>query len=164
MLGWSEISLTTDDQYIQRVAMETVNREAQRQRVLIDELIDMSRILQGKLTLSYSPCDLQALVQHAVDALCQSTSLPQQRTDIDFPDQPIMVRADACRLTQCFTILLTNSIKYTPGDNTTRITCSQHGAQAQFVISDGGIGTTAEEMVSILIHFIRQAGKRMSAV
>jgi two-component system CheB/CheR fusion protein len=121
-------------------AGSTIRQAAANQAKIIDDLLDLSRINTGKLTLNVRPLDLRLTVEPIVAA-----AVPQARSaGVDLQaavsDQPLVVLADAVRIEQITWNLLNNAIKFSPRGSSIRFELSQDGNEARLVVSDTGRG------------------------
>lgn len=137
-------------------ALETIERNAQLQAQLIEDLLDVSRILQGKLTLNSDSVNLVETIR----AASETVQLAAESKAIDLhlhldPDVGI-IRGDANRLQQVFWNLLSNAVKFTPHAGRVEVTLSQVGTEAQIQIHDTGKGIRSEVLPYIFDRF-RQA-------
>ncbi|MFN8627848.1 MAG: ATP-binding protein [Candidatus Binatia bacterium] len=139
-------------------ALELIASNAALQARIIDDLLDVSRIVLGQLTLEFSTVELPALVAAAVDAVRPSAAAKGIRLTVKVTDaaRDLTVRADPPRLQQVLGNLLSNAIKFTPGGG--RVTVSLHGdeSHAEIAVADTGQGIPAELVPHIFKGF-RQA-------
>ena len=157
ILGWarmlrsSKLDAATTDR-----ALETIERNAQLQTQLIEDLLDVSRILQGKMTLSARPVDLASTIEAAVETvrLAASAKLIQIQTAIE-PDVG-QVLGDPTRLQQVVWNLLSNAIKFTPKAGRVEVRLERIKTSAQIRVSDTGNGIEPEFLPHIFEYF-RQA-------
>src|SRR5690606_10036735 len=96
--------------------LEIIERNARAQTQIIADLLDMSRIISGKVRLEMGRADLADLVRAAVDTLGPTAQAKRVRVDVALPPGPVPVRGDTARLQQVFWNLLANAIKFTPAD------------------------------------------------
>ncbi|MCV3767193.1 hybrid sensor histidine kinase/response regulator [Rhizobium sp. TRM95796] len=120
---------------------------------LVDDLLDISRITQGKITLAKTEFDLKDAVSTALDMTLQMIEEKQHVLHYSTPEQPCMVFADKVRLTQCVSNLLNNAAKYTPKGG--RIDVSLEIAEETYRIRvvDNGLGLTPEAASAIFQMF-----------
>ncbi|MBW4527565.1 MAG: PAS domain S-box protein [Phormidium tanganyikae FI6-MK23] len=134
-------------------ALKTIERNAYLQAQLIEDLLDVSRILQGKLTLN---TDLVNLAE-TVKASLETVQLAAESKAIDLVlhlDSTVgSVRGDANRLQQVFWNLLSNAVKFTPISGQVEVTLSQVGTEAQVQIRDSGKGIRSEVLPYIFERF-----------
>ena len=120
---------------------------------LIEDLLDVSRISRGKITLREERIDLLTAVQQAIEASEPSIAKANHALLVDFPQHPIYVDADLTRLTQVFSNLLNNAAKFTNRGGKIRITVQQLETQAVVSIEDNGIGISPEMLPHIFDLF-----------
>ena len=156
ILGWSQILLTTDGGVDMRRGVESIARNARAQAQLIDDLLDMSRIISGKLRIELQPLDISALAAAAVDTVTPSAQAKHIRLITSIAPDAGVVNADAHRLQQVFWNVLSNAIKFTPAGGTVRVEVSRHGSAVRFLVQDDGPGIDADFLPFVFDRF-RQA-------
>ncbi|WP_375511997.1 PAS domain S-box protein [uncultured Nostoc sp.] len=154
ILGWSKLLQQKKlDATKTTTALATIERNAQLQVQLIDDLLDISRILQGKMSLSSSPIDLNAVICAALETvrLAAEAKLIQIQTTVS----PILgvVVGDAGRLQQVVWNLLSNAVKFTDIGGQVTIALSQVENHAQIKITDTGKGIRADFLPYVFEHF-----------
>ena len=117
--------------------------------VLVDDLLDVSRITQGKLTLRRGPADLAEAVAHAVEATRPAIDAQRHRLAVECASGPVRVDGDPTRLAQVVANLLSNSAKYTPPGGAIRLTLARDGGEAVVAVADDGVGIPAESLGKI---------------
>src|SRR5690606_38409885 len=122
---------------------------------LVDDLVDMSRITQNKLTLKLGPVVLQDVIRTAIDARRAEMSAKGQALSAEMPAEPIELHGDAVRLAQVFDNLLSNSIKYTGPGGRLGIDVSVEGQHAVVSVTDEGIGIVPEDLERIFGLFVQ---------
>ena len=156
ILGWARMlragTLAQDD--VPR-ALETIERNAQAQAQLIEDLLDVSRIVSGKLRLDMRPVDVREVIEEALDTVrptadARGVSLTTAIGNVG------PVSGDAQRLQQVVWNLLSNSIKFTPRGGTVNVRAEQVGSMVRLVVSDTGQGIDAEFLPYVFDRF-RQA-------
>jgi len=157
ILGWSHLVRTgkLDKPQMNR-AFETIERNARSQSQLIDDLLDVSRIITGKLQIEARPIDLCSVIEAASDAVRPAIEAKQVQFETLLEAQDCFVAGDANRLQQIFWNLFSNAIKFTPEGGCVRVEVKQHGSQVRVAVSDSGIGITPEFLPYIFDRF-RQA-------
>ena len=157
ILGWSKLLRTRkyNEATVNR-ALETIERNAQLQTQLIEDLLDVSRILQGKLSLKVSPVALNFIIQAAMETvrLAAEAKAIQIQTLIE-PDVG-QVLGDSGRLQQVVWNLLSNAVKFTPQGGQVSIKLEKIENQAQVTVSDTGKGIDPEFLPYVFDYF-RQA-------
>lgn len=136
-----------------RLVMSRQTRQLVR---LIDDLMDVSRITRGKITLRRRRVDLNIAVKGAVEAAQPLVAAFEHRLSANLCDQPIIVDADAARLTQIFSNLLNNAAKYTDRGGEISVTVERRGDHGAVSVRDNGIGIPARMLTEIFEPF-RQA-------
>ena len=157
ILGWSELlqSGRLDESKRDR-ASRAILDSAKRQAQLIEELLDVARIMSGKLRLERSAVDLREIVHGAV-AVVQPV-IDAKRINIIVEPSPSLgtVFADSSRLQQVVWNLLSNAVKYTPEGGTVRVQLKAYGSTAEMVVADSGAGIPPEFLPHVFEPF-RQA-------
>ena len=157
MLGWSQVlRRTRHDPELVRQGVETIERNAQIQSQIVDDLLDMSAIASGKLRLDCRPFDLRALIEAAIAEVLPLARSRGIRIEQAMPAGEIQVHADASRLQQVMNNLLMNAIKFSSPESVIRVTLARAGAVAEIVVADQGIGMTAGFLPHVFERF-RQA-------
>jgi len=121
-----------------------MRRQVNHLRRLVDDLLDVSRIISGKLELDARPVNLADVVRHAVAAA------PGQRITMSVPDA-VWVQGDDSRLTQVLNNLLSNAARF--GSTATQVTLTRDDANARLVVSDNGIGMSGELIARVFEPF-----------
>jgi hypothetical protein len=157
ILGWAQLlkSRKYDEKTTIR-ALEIIERNAQLQTQLIDDLLDVSRILQGKLQLEFQPINLNVVIAAAIETVrlaAQAKSI-QIKTHL-YPDIG-KITGNSARLQQVVWNLLSNAIKFTPKGGKVEITLQSIGDYAQIKVSDTGIGIKPE-FIPYVFDYFRQA-------
>ncbi|WP_179228351.1 PAS domain-containing protein [Leptolyngbya ohadii] len=157
ILGWARLLQRGSlDANRTAIALETIERNAKLQVQLIEDLLDISRILQGKLTLNLCPVSPASIISAAIDTvrLDAENKRIQIQTQIDAEANPIL--GDAARLQQVIWNLLSNAVKFTPEQGQIEIRLATIGGQAQIQIKDTGKGISPEFLPFVFDTF-RQA-------
>ena len=156
ILGWSHLLRTNELQAPQFAqALETIERNARSQSQLIDDLLDVSRIVTGKLEVEFSTVDLSSVVEAALESV--HPALTAKEIDLEtFVEPGLRVSGDAHRMQQIFWNLFTNAIKFTPKGGHVRIATEKHDSEVSIKIADTGIGISPEFLPYIFDRF-RQA-------
>jgi signal transduction histidine kinase len=124
-----------------RLAIETIDRSTRAQAKLVDDILDVSRIVTGKLELSVAPLNLRAVVDAAVDAIRPSIAAKNLDLLLTLSDAPIIAVADAARLQQVLWNLLSNAVKFTPSGGSVFVTLYGPDPDAvRIAVSDTGAG------------------------
>ncbi|MFP2927251.1 sensor histidine kinase [Pyxidicoccus sp. 3LG] len=126
----------------------------------IEDLLEMSRIARGKLTLHPEPMELTALTAEVVRSLQTRADIRERRLQLDLHAQPLMARVDPIRYEQILVNLLTNALKYTPPPGAIRVSLAQEGDEAVVRVRDEGIGLEPEQLHSIFEAFAQVEAAR----
>lgn len=126
-----------------------IQRQVQQLVRLIDDLLDVSRISRGMLTLKKQPVDLRTPVAAAVEVVQPMLARFEHELTVELGPQPLLVDADAARINQIVANLLTNAAKYTPAGGHLRLTTDQRDGRAIVCVEDDGIGMAAEDLPRI---------------
>jgi signal transduction histidine kinase/CheY-like chemotaxis protein len=142
VLGWARILLdrqTLDHALVQR-ALQVIERNATAQAKMIDDMLDMARIVSGKLRLEMKTMDFLSVVFAAVDVIMPSADAKQiqVRTQLD-PKTPLIV-GDQDRLQQVIVNLLSNAVKFTDIGGSIDVVLQMSGSEASLVVKDSGRG------------------------
>jgi len=124
-------------------ALETVERNAKTVSQMLYDLLDVSRIASGKLTLTMQHMDLRALVLESVESVAPKAADKRLSLHVDSGKDPLLIQGDRARLQQVFWNLLTNAVKFTPEDGWINVTVKSGQKAATVVVKDSGIGVPA---------------------
>ncbi|KAM3095238.1 PAS domain-containing protein [Phormidesmis sp. 146-12] len=153
ILGWAKILQTgTCDAAKTQQALATIERNAKLQTQLIDDLLDVSRILRGKLTLASEPVNLTSVVEAAIETV----RLAAEAKSIAIKSQlepTLSVLGDAGRLQQVVWNLLTNAVKFTPNSGRVEIQVTQVDSTAQIQVIDTGKGIRPDFLSQVFERF-----------
>jgi PAS domain S-box-containing protein len=159
ILGWIKLlkqgNLSPEKR---EVAIETIERNAKLQVQLIEDLLDISGILQGKFVLKAMPVDLQRVIQAAIETVQLASEAKGLSLQMDFAPSVIWVLGDAGRLQQVVWNLLSNAIKFTPGQGAICVNLTTVGPMAQIQIRDSGIGINPEFLPYVFERFCQEDG------
>lgn len=157
ILGWTHMlragRLAPED--TQR-AMETIERNAQAQLQLIEDLLDVSRIITGKMRVEVAPVELTEVVKAAVEAVRPAAQAKTIRLQVLLDPQAGPVSGDAARLQQVIWNLLTNAVKFTPKGGRVQVRLERVNSHVEIAVTDTGQGIDSEFLPHIFDRF-RQA-------
>ncbi len=126
--------------------MQTVRR-------LLDDLLDISRISEGKVEIKRERIDLSEVVRRSIIATAHHRQERHQSLSIRTTEEPLCVLGDAVRLEQVFSNLLTNASKYSNSGDQITVSLEKHGNSAQVTVSDNGIGIEPSSLENIFVAF-----------
>lgn len=141
ILGWAQVIRRREDlpELVQQ-GLEVIERNAWVQSHLIEDLLDVSRILAGKLRMDLKPTDLGGVIRATVASARPSAEARHINVDVQLPAAPLRVRGDAERLQQIISNLLSNAIKFSPERRVVRVALREQGPWAEIVVADSGAG------------------------
>lgn len=140
-----------EEKELRRVMKEQV---AQMSR-LIDDLLDVSRISQGRIPLQLETLDLRGITRSVIDAVGPTCEAAEHEITLATPKQAVPVRGDGTRLSQVVSNLLTNACKYTPPGGRISLTLEQEADEAVLRVRDNGVGIPSERSDDIFDMFIQ---------
>jgi signal transduction histidine kinase/ActR/RegA family two-component response regulator len=143
-------------------AMDVIQRNARLQRQLIDELLDVSRIVAGKLELEIAPTDLAAVVTAAADTMRPAAEARGVALECVACDVTAIVNGDSARLQQVFVNLLSNAVKFTPAAGRVAIAIEVRDKRAVVSVTDTGRGIAPALLPHIFDRF-RQGSVAMTS-
>ena len=157
MLGWLRL-LRSGQLGAERVtqALEVVERNTRTQAQLINDLLDVSRIITGKLQLELYPLDLTPIVEEAVEAARRDAEAKGVDLQSELSADAGAVLGDPLRLGQIVGNLLANAVKFTPAGGHVRATLAREGREAVITVADTGIGIEPQVLGHVFDRF-RQA-------
>jgi len=157
MLGWSHLLRTgTLDENNMARAVETIERNARSQAQLIEDLLDVSRIITGKLRLDVRAVEPASLIESALEAVRPAAEAKGVALLKVLDTTISSVLGDPARLQQVVWNLLSNAIKFTPGGGSVEVRLERVATQIQIVVSDTGEGISADFLPYVFDRF-RQA-------
>ena len=134
-------------------ALEIVERNARAQVRLIEDLLDVTRIVSGKLSVELARVDLATIVSAVVDLVRGAADGKRIGVEIEREAGALPVRGDATRLQQVFQNLLTNAVKFTPDGGRVTVVLGRAGDHAEVVVRDTGIGIAADVLPHVFERF-----------
>jgi signal transduction histidine kinase/ActR/RegA family two-component response regulator len=157
ILGWSKLLQTRKfDEAKTAYALETIERNAKLQSQLMEDLLDVSRIIQSKLSLNVSSVDLSTVIQVALDTVYLAAEAKSIQLTTRLKPSVGEVLGDPNRLQQVIWNLLSNAVKFTPSGGHVEVRLERVGTQAQIQVSDNGKGIEPEFLPHVFDYF-RQA-------
>jgi len=140
-----------------RNASTIIGRQVRHMSRLIDDLLDVSRVTRGLVTLQVAEIDLCEAVRGALDQTRPLLDEKSHRVDLALPDCPVQVRGDATRLVQAIANILNNAAKYTPPAGLIRIALTLEGGRAHLEVRDNGSGMPPDLLPSVFDLFTQGA-------
>jgi signal transduction histidine kinase len=157
ILGWAE-ALTSGKLAADRMqhALETIARNARVQARLVEDLLDVSRIIAGKLTLSRATVDLTAVARRAAETIAPMAEEKGVVLEVVIEPGDHEVVGDGARLQQVLWNLLSNGVKFSPRGSRVQLTLARHGDELAVTVIDRGVGIAPEFLPHVFERF-RQA-------
>lgn len=141
ILGWVKLLRTRQFSVEQtQTALETIERNAQRQAQLVEDLLDVSQMIRGQLTLTLAPVLLSEPIQAAIETVRLAAQAKNLEIETKFDPKVGYVRGDIVRLQQLMWNLLTNAVKFTPNGGKIMVQLEQINHDAQITVRDTGKG------------------------
>jgi PAS domain S-box-containing protein len=157
VIGWSRMLKSGRlDQESATHAIDVIERNAWAQKQIIEDILDVSRVITGKLQLHLGPVDLVTVVKAALDAVRPAFDAKEIKIETHYQEGLKIVAGDADRLQQVVWNLLSNASKFTPARGSVGISVTQDGTHAEIQISDTGPGIEPEFLPHVFERF-RQA-------
>lgn len=157
ILGWTKILQTRKlDEAGTKRALQTIERNAQLQTRLIDDLLDVSRILRGKLSLNVANINLISTIEAAIETIQLAADTKLITIHKSFTLIQGEIKGDSSRVQQIIWNLLSNAVKFTPSGGKIEIKLEQVGNHAQITVSDTGKGINPDFLPFVFDYF-RQA-------
>jgi signal transduction histidine kinase/ActR/RegA family two-component response regulator len=142
---------TTSPPAVQSLSL--IARQGQHLSVLVDDLIDLSRINRGKLELRKKAVDLKTIVDHAIETTRSKIEHRQHRLSVSLREEAVWIEGDPVRLVQLFSNLLDNAAKYTPEGGEISVAAEVVGVEVWIRICDTGIGIPVDRLESVFDRF-----------
>ena len=162
ILGWARmLRLGQLSQEHTAKALDTIERNARAQAQLIDDLLDVSRIMTGKLRMDVRPSDPNGFIDAAVEAVKPAAEAKGVRVQKVVDTAAISIPGDPVRLQQVIWNLLSNAIKFTPRGGRVQIRSERVNSHLEIVVSDTGQGIAADFLPHVFDRF-RQADQKTS--
>ncbi|HEY8558827.1 MAG TPA: PAS domain-containing protein [Pyrinomonadaceae bacterium] len=153
ILGWARMLKEREISEAQtRRAIDTIERNARAQAQLIDDILDVSRIVSGKLRLHVKPVDLASIIETAIEAVRPAADAKNIRLQRVL-NSGAMISGDADRLQQIIWNLLSNAIKFTPKDGRVQVRLERVNSHVELTVADNGQGIDAETLPFIFERF-----------
>lgn len=139
-------------------AVEIIERNALMQKQIVEDLLDVSRIITGKLRINTQPVDLLLVIHAAIDAIRPAAEAKEIEIRTHFEAPGVIVKADVERLQQVFWNLLANAVKFTPAHGVVDVHLRQQDSLAEVRIEDSGPGVPPDFLPRIFERFSQADG------
>ena len=161
ILGWAKMLRAGHlEQHNVIRAVEVIERNALAQNRLIEDLLDVSRIITGKMFLELKPVALASIVQTAIEVTQPAAQVKDISILTNFASEAVMVSGDANRLQQVAWNLLSNAVKFTPAGGQITVAVNYVQGFAKIVVSDWGEGIAPEFLPFVFDRFRQADGKK----
>ncbi len=134
-------------------ATDVMERQIAHMARLLDELLDLSRITRNRVDLVRQPTDLRQLIELGVDNVRPALHASQHALELLLPDRPLMVNGDEVRLTQVFSNVLQNAVKFSPVGGRTQVRAFAQGSEAVVEVQDQGVGIDPSRLDEVFEMF-----------
>ncbi len=153
ILGWSEVlrRQSTDPAILAR-GIEAISRNVRAQATLIDELLDISRIVSGKLGIEVRPIELAPVVETALEGIRPVAAVKGLRLESAL-EADALVLGDAARLQQVVWNLLSNAVKFTPAGGEVKVLLATVEGRVELSVQDSGIGIPPDYLAFVFDRF-----------
>jgi len=157
ILGWSRLleEGSLDDRLASQ-AIETIRRNAKAQAQIVDDILDVSRIITGNLYFDLHPIELAPVIEAAINVVRPTADAKGIRIETEFDSVPVVVSGDANRLQQVIWNLVSNAVKFTPSGGHVRLSLRQLDSAVEIRVSDSGQGISPAFLPYVFDRF-RQA-------
>jgi len=163
MTGLELLRVGPRDPAVAANVRDMMERQVRQLAHLIDDLLDIARVTNGKVEIRKTRVDLNAIVTNAVETSLPLIDKHRHALDLQLHAAPLPVQADATRIAQVIGNLLTNAAKYTPPGGALSLRVTQDGAHAVVTVSDNGIGIPAASLESVFEMFSQVGSNRQHA-
>ena len=154
ILGWSQmLRQGTLDKTATTNALESIERNARAQAQLVSDLLDISRVITGKLRINARPVDITNSLESALESIRPAAEAKQIRIEVERERFATVVTGDADRLQQVFWNLLSNAVKFTPRGGQVEVKVARADSQLEMTFSDTGAGISREFLPYIFDRF-----------
>jgi signal transduction histidine kinase len=137
-----------------------IERQVKQLAHLINDLLDIARVTNGKVDIRKEKVDLRSVVSNAVETSLPLIEKSGHAFSLEVHDAPLPVEADAARIAQVIGNLLTNAAKYTPNGGSIKLAVGSEGGEAVIAVTDSGVGIPREALETVFDMF-SQVGRNM---
>ena len=159
VLGWVNLLRSAGpdaDAALMTQGLDAIERNARLQARLIDDLLDISRIISGKLRIEWEPVNLYAVVESAIETVRGVAVARGVEIEVELPDHPLIVQGAPLRLQQIVWNLLSNAVKFSSREGRVRLRVWSEAGKAHVEVKDDGVGIEPEFLPHVFDRF-RQA-------
>ena len=149
------LKMSRVDENVVKTITEMMDRQVHHLIRLVDDLLDASRVMEGKIELRKERVDLLSMITHAVETAQSIIKDNRHDLDICLSPEPLVLDADPVRLTQIIGNLLTNAAKYTEAGGRIRLTGERSGSELVLRVRDTGIGIASDMLDRIFDLFVQ---------
>jgi len=154
IIGWAHMLTTSQmDDSSTRHGIRIIERNAHAQKQLIEDVLDVSRFITGKLTVETERVDLLAVVYAAMDSVRPAAEAKMIALSCSFDPRSIDIYGDAARLQQVVWNLLSNAVKFTPEGGTVKVEIDRVGTRTRIIVRDTGKGIAPEFLPFVFDRF-----------
>jgi PAS domain S-box-containing protein len=156
IVGWTVIlRMGMTDEQTKASALEVIERNAKSQKKLIEDLLDISRIVSGKLRLNVQPVEPSSVVEAAIDVIRPAAAAKEIRLQIVLDPSVGLISGDPERLQQVIWNLLSNAIKFTPKKGRVQVRLQRLNSHVEITVSDTGDGISPEFLPYVFDRFLQ---------
>jgi PAS domain S-box-containing protein len=132
-----------------------IDRQATHLTKIVDELLDITRIIGGKLTLSREPILVATLIERAVEECRPMVEARKHALQVRLPAEPLRMNGDPARLQKALTNLLDNAVKFTPSPGRITVSAARRQGYVELKVQDSGVGIAADRVPRIFDLFVQ---------
>ena len=162
VLGWTSLLRGTQmDEGRRAKALETIERNARLQQKIVEDILDVSRIIAGQLRLDRDPMPFRPIVEAAVESIWPMADAKSLGLTVELGDDPAILIGDRARLQQIVWNLLSNAVTFTPEGGAVRVSLDVTESRVELVVSDTGVGIAPAFLPHVFERF-RQGDARVT--
>ncbi len=158
--GWSETVMDTEDEETRKRGMRVIISETERLSLMVEELLDFSRIQSGRMKMIMDKMDIAAEVEEAAMMYTEKARREGVELICEATDEAFAVYGDKNRLRQVFVNIIDNAIKYSDSGGRVRIRMKAAGGAVRIEVADSGIGISAEDLPNVKRKFYKGMSTR----